>query len=208
MSPNSPLCLFVLWATISSFGVCAPSSAQCADRDAEDDLSTEQKRDLLNDVLTGHLKYDHQRHQVHRQLDRMSPEQIDRLFEVYLARRAQVEQARLDAAQRNLAEAIAYRDHLQRLYDHQLQARRAGYFPVITWLPEGAHLGASAVVSPDRRYVRVQAMPFFSSVGPVDAFNFSTGQSYRLPQFDPVPPPAARPQTWYDGLRTQVGPRP
>ena len=36
-----------------------------------------------------------------------------------------------------------------------------GYQPVIIWLPEGAMMGVTAVVSADRRYVRITPMPIF-----------------------------------------------
>jgi hypothetical protein len=48
-----------------------------------------------------------------------------------------------------------------------------GYQPVITTLPEGVNLFARAVVSADRRYVRITAVPLFSGVGQVTQFNFS-----------------------------------
>jgi hypothetical protein len=50
-----------------------------------------------------------------------------------------------------------------------------GYQPVISNLQDGANLTATAVVSADRRYVRVQAQPFFSGIGAVYTFNFSGG---------------------------------
>jgi hypothetical protein len=50
-----------------------------------------------------------------------------------------------------------------------------GYEPVIITLPEGANFMATAVVSADRRYVRVTSVPFFSAVGPVYTFNMATG---------------------------------
>ena len=49
----------------------------------------------------------------------------------------------------------------------------AGYQPVITTLPEGVNLFARAVVSADRRYVRITCTPLFSGVGQVTQFNFS-----------------------------------
>jgi hypothetical protein len=48
-----------------------------------------------------------------------------------------------------------------------------GYQPVITTLPEGTNLSITAVVSADRRYVRINANPLFSGVGNVTQFNFS-----------------------------------
>ncbi|MFM8282895.1 MAG: hypothetical protein ACKOCW_04975, partial [Planctomycetaceae bacterium] len=50
-----------------------------------------------------------------------------------------------------------------------------GYQPVISTLPEGTNLSATAVVSADRRYVRVSVTPLFSGVGQVTTFNFAGG---------------------------------
>jgi hypothetical protein len=50
-----------------------------------------------------------------------------------------------------------------------------GYQPIISTLPEGTNLAATAVVSADRRYVRVTATPLFSGVGQVTQFNFTGG---------------------------------
>jgi len=52
-----------------------------------------------------------------------------------------------------------------------------GYQPVITVLPEGANLGAFAVVSADRRYVRITVQPLFSGIGEVNTFNMATGEN-------------------------------
>jgi len=51
-----------------------------------------------------------------------------------------------------------------------------GYQPVIITLPQGANLIATAVISADRRYVRVSAGPLFSQITQVQTFNFVTGQ--------------------------------
>lgn len=45
-----------------------------------------------------------------------------------------------------------------------------GYQPVISVIPSGAMLGARAVVSPDRRYVRLSLSPSFTEV--INVFNF------------------------------------
>jgi hypothetical protein len=50
-----------------------------------------------------------------------------------------------------------------------------GYQPIISTLPEGTNLSATAVVSADRRYVRVSVTPLFSGVGQVTTFNFAGG---------------------------------
>jgi hypothetical protein len=51
-----------------------------------------------------------------------------------------------------------------------------GYRPVITTLPEGANFSTNAVVSADRRYVRVSPSPLFSQITEVNTFNFVSGQ--------------------------------
>ncbi len=52
-----------------------------------------------------------------------------------------------------------------------------GYQPVIITLPEGANFMATAVVSADRRYVRITSVPFFSAIDKVTTFNYSSGAS-------------------------------
>src|SRR5690606_36171204 len=52
-----------------------------------------------------------------------------------------------------------------------------GFQPVIATLPEGANLQASAVISADRRYVRITATPIFSGIAEVNVFNMQTGQN-------------------------------
>jgi len=52
--------------------------------------------------------------------------------------------------------------------------RRAGasYQPVISIIPEGSSLSASAVISADRRYVRMRLTPTFSQITDVFTFSF------------------------------------
>ena len=45
--------------------------------------------------------------------------------------------------------------------------------PVITVLSEGTSLSVQAVVSPDRRFVRLTMVPFFSEIGAVKTFTFT-----------------------------------
>jgi hypothetical protein len=52
-----------------------------------------------------------------------------------------------------------------------------GYQPVIINLPSGANMMAMAVISADRRYVRITPTPFFSSIGQVTTFNIASGRS-------------------------------
>ena len=49
-----------------------------------------------------------------------------------------------------------------------------GFQPVIITLPDGTNFQATAVVSADRRYVRVTAVPFFSGVSEVSSFSFAS----------------------------------
>jgi hypothetical protein len=50
-----------------------------------------------------------------------------------------------------------------------------GFRPELTVLPEGASFLGLAIISADRRYVRITPAPFFSQVGDVTTFNFVTG---------------------------------
>ena len=49
----------------------------------------------------------------------------------------------------------------------------AAHQPVITVLSEGTSLSVQAVVSPDRRFVRLTLVPLFTQIGDVDTFTFS-----------------------------------
>jgi hypothetical protein len=53
--------------------------------------------------------------------------------------------------------------------------RAVGFQPQITQLPEGAGMSTLAIISADRRYVRISPAPFFSQIGDVTTFNFVTG---------------------------------
>ena len=50
-----------------------------------------------------------------------------------------------------------------------------GYQPIITTLPEGTNLEATAVISANRKYVRITSTPLFSGIGQVTTFNYSSG---------------------------------
>jgi hypothetical protein len=56
-----------------------------------------------------------------------------------------------------------------------------GYQPVIISLPEGANMWATAVVSADRRYVRITCKPVFSFIAEVRTFNTSSGDTKTTP---------------------------
>lgn len=53
--------------------------------------------------------------------------------------------------------------------------RDAGFRPQITLLPSGAGATVTAVVSADRRYVRITPIPLFSSIASVSTFTFAGG---------------------------------
>ncbi|QDS95253.1 hypothetical protein FF011L_40460 [Roseimaritima multifibrata] len=56
-----------------------------------------------------------------------------------------------------------------------------GFEPEIEVLPEGASMTAIAIISADRRYVRITPTPTFSQIGNVSTFNFVSGDSENLP---------------------------
>jgi hypothetical protein len=70
--------------------------------------------------------------------------------------------------------------------DGQLPVLRSGvgYQPVIITLPTGANLAATGVISADRRYVRITALPLFSQIAQVTTFNIGSGETTVQP-----PPP-------------------
>lgn len=188
-------------------------------------MSADEKRDWLRTRINAKLSSARDKLAVESRLNAMSPEQLNRLIQVQ-RRQESKQQQKLLAAREQLGRSQAYRNQLVRQYQQRLaQQRNAGFAPVVTWLPEGVNMGASAVISPDRRYVRVNASPFFSSIGPVRTFNFGNGQYQQAPYY--VQPPyqylpqhnhnyyqhakkrnPAYPQIWHDGLRTRIGPRP
>ncbi len=175
---------------------------------------TEEKREWLRKQLTTNVNNRAALRDINAKLDRMTPDQIDQLGAHY--------QRQLAVAQRQLEQALAARAQLQNQLRRQ---NNVGYAPVITWLPEGTSLRTSALVSPDRRYVRINASPFFSSIPYVDTFNLQTGQTNRYPQYPPSyypnphqsgypimrqQPQSVQPQpqsgqveSYYDGLRTR-----
>jgi hypothetical protein len=59
----------------------------------------------------------------------------------------------------------------------RLRRGAVGYRPVITTIPEGAFMSVTAVVSADRRYVRVTPIPQFTQIVSVSTFNFVTGNT-------------------------------
>jgi hypothetical protein len=118
------------------------------------------------------------RNQLVRQVEQMSAAQVNQVVAAYEQRSNVQSESKIEKARRQLREAQAYRDYLLRLQQQQLAGRAApGFRPLITTLPSGVSMGASAVVSPDRRYVRIGVTAFQSSIGPVRTFNMKTGET-------------------------------
>ncbi len=156
--------------------------------------TTEQKREWLEQAIRHHVANDAQRQQAMRQLGAMNAAQIDALANHLFAQQ--------------LAQQFQAQQRFAGFGFHPFGGNRVvGYRPVITWLPEGTSLGVGAVVSPDRRYVRINAAPFFSHIPQVDTFNFATGQTtrqyYHQPtQFgQPMQRPSAIPAENFDPLK-------
>ena len=150
----------------------------------------EQKRQFVRsnmirefaDTLDGNLLQE-----IDRKVAAMTPQRIDQLVANYQKRQQATTNAQSDDAYVQKVRDEATRQALIAQYQQRLAAARSGrnpgFAPVITTLPSGTQLNASAVVSPDRRYVRMNLQPFFSQVGPVQNFTFQnpTPFPYRQP---------------------------
>jgi hypothetical protein len=55
------------------------------------------------------------------------------------------------------------------------RAGAVGFQPVIRIVPDGSQLSAQAIVSADRRYVRISSLPLFTSITDVFTFSFVSG---------------------------------
>jgi hypothetical protein len=116
-----------------------------------------------------------------RRLDALEEHQVASAAKVQLAVNRAVLAQQLDAAS---SQSNALYDYARSMRMAQEQGRwigapgrrGVGYRPEITTLPEGVNMTATAVISADRRYVRVTATPLFSVIGEVNTFNFATGQ--------------------------------
>lgn len=62
---------------------------------------------------------------------------------------------------------------------HGFNQPRVYYAPIVQWFPQGVQFNAGAVVSPDRRSVRLNLNPIFSSIGPVYHYNMANGAYYQ-----------------------------
>ena len=87
-----------------------------------------------------------------------------------------------DASSLANADPISKQRHANR---NRRQRGAVGYRIQPTILPEGTSLSATAVVSGDRRYVRITPMPMFSSIGDVTVFDTSGRPNPTDPAVDP-----------------------
>ena len=135
----------------------------------------------------------------------VAPVQNPQLVQVYMQKLRSMSDAQLDASVASYEGQLMYRQKLLR------EQRAVGFRPMVTWLPTGTNFSAGAVVSPDRRYVRMSLSPFFSSIPRVDTFNYRTGQSRKLYPATPSytqsqQAPASRQvrpgNSWYKKIRT------
>jgi len=181
----------------------------------ENSPMAEKRAWVLDQMLLEFADVD-RRGEIEGKVAQMSPQRVDALLQLYQKRAGLWEEERDLETRRQLATSQAYRNMRVRDYQNRLAAaggggRPVGYAPVVTWLPEGASLGASAVVSPDRRYVRMNLQPFFSRVVGVDTFNFHTGQTrsvYGPPYYYQTSPYGGRYRTSTAGRPGRVNPIP
>ena len=175
---------------------------------ATDSVGTEQEADAdqlkkkqwLRDQLVSQGGSRQALRQLNARLKHATPEQLNQLVENVLAQRRANEQRRAGQdLERRIARVV--RQQMRRQWQPEFAFRRpVGFYPVITWLPSGTQLYASGVVSPDGRYVRVSATPFFSTIGDVQTFNFATGRTRTISRRS-----SAKPRVWHNGLTTRYG---
>ena len=147
----------------------------------------------------------------------VAPVQNPALVKSYTTKLAAMNGAQLDKTIASYQQQLAYRQRLlQQQWQQQqwaLQNRQAmmqqnGFRPIVTWLPTGTNFSARAVVSADRRHVRMSLSPFFSSIPRVDTFNYSTGHYRNIYMANPPTTRISessrvRPQhQWYKKIRT------
>ena len=147
----------------------------------------------------------------------VAPVQNVALVQSYTAKLAAMNGAQLDKTIASYQQQLAYRQRLLQqqwqqqqwlLQNRQTLIQQNGFRPIVTWLPTGTNFSARAVVSPDRRHVRMSLAPFFSSIPRVDTFNYSTGQYRNIYMANPPTTRGSessrvRPEhQWYKKIRT------
>jgi len=208
--------------------------------------STAEKRRWLRDQLSNGVTSKRELMPLLRKVDHLTPQQVDVLTNAVLAQQLpladQQQMQHFDLQQQQLLQQthqeLARLRFIRQALENELWLRNAGhgvgYMPVITWLPEGTWFGAAANISPDGRYARINANPFYSNVGPVYNYNLNTGRTQPwMPQsgsqanqrplgspgydhaevyggsqtrHQPQATPPAQPRVWHDGIRTRVSP--
>ena len=153
--------------------------AQAPEFSPIDGNTLDQQRALVLAVMLDEFRGTGREAEIAQRVAGMPRQRIEQLAAQY-QRRADLTAQNVQQQQEQ-AQLEIYRQMMIQQYAARLAAARrqgpVGFAPVVTWLPEGASLGVSAVVSPDRRYVRIGAAPFFSRVERVDTFNFHTGET-------------------------------
>jgi len=131
-----------------------------------------------------------------RRTEALSQQQIANAVkgQIALSRAILTQQLASASSRKSLRSLSANRSDQQRIAnDPNLANNAVGFQPVIIWLPAGTNFAAHAVISADRRYVRVTSLPFFSSIPSVRTFNFQGGGGGDGNGGDPVGQPAPPP---------------
>ena len=181
---------------------------------------TEARREWLRNSLSKQITSERRLRFMNARVSQMTEAQLNRAIAVQKSKLRKLQRKRSRVALRQRALTIqwnigrqAFREQVfgqdrwrDGFEDGILFGRRFGYAPVVayapavTWLPHGATLHAHPVISSDGRHIQVISVAQFSSVGPVNTFDFASGRSSHH---------AVRRQTaprvWYDGLRTRYG---
>jgi hypothetical protein len=177
-----------LLTTVGWAQAASESAASRATETKSQKADTAAKRAWLRKQAVRGLTNQREIRAVQAHIDLIRPQQIDKLVNGILAQQLGQQadaQQTLAQLQLELAQVRLLRQMLEREYWlWRSGSGNVAYAPVVTWLPEGTSFGASAVISPDRRYVRTNVMPFFSSVGPVYSYNLNTGETRLLPQYN------------------------
>lgn len=181
----------------------ADSSAQITSTLAElDTLTVSEKRKWLNQRMARELPTTQQRRAFYARLRKMNVDQVDAQIELYLQR--------ISTRDQHGATSQSH-DRSRHTSASSQQQNRAGFFPVVTWLPQGVALWGGGMISPHGRFARLGMTPSFSSWGNSGGFGhyhrnpygYHTHQPRYFPQYQKKEKP--QPQIWYDGLRTRYG---
>ena len=126
-----------------------------------------------------------------KQLDNMGVNQINGLMKILSGPQREF----LVQRQRLISEQMRQQWFLQQLWMQQnalanlpfggipqgFNQPRLAYAPIIQWFPQGIQFNANAMITPDRRHVRMNLNPIFSSLGPIRQYNMVNGAYYHAP---------------------------